>query len=101
MLIFQIYLLMRLRGFTLTRLGNRGVPLAPEFDGDDKTVSYKIENLEIQMRLNWYRFRSNCMNKNISVTPLFWDMTNLEKSERQNCLMSKFFIQILQEFAWV
>ena len=68
-----------IEGFTFTRLGNRGVPLAPEFDGDDKTVSYKIgKSGDPDGDLTGTDFEA-IANKNISVTPLFWDMTNLEK----------------------
>ena len=68
-----------LKGFTFTRLGNRGVPLAPEFDGDDQKVSYKIgKSGEPDGDLTGTDFEA-IINKNISVTPLFWDMTNLEK----------------------
>ena len=68
-----------IEGFNFTRLGNRGVPLAPEFDGDDKTVSYKIgKSGDPDGDLTGTDFEA-IANKNISVTPLFWDMTNLEK----------------------
>ena len=68
-----------IKDFTFTRLGNRGVPLAPEFDGDDKTVSYKIgKSGDPDGDLTGTDFEA-IMNKNISVTPLFWDMTNLQK----------------------
>ena len=68
-----------IEGFTFTRLGNRGVPLAPEFDGDDKTVSYKIgKSGDPDGDLTGTDFEAISKN-NISVTPLFWDMTNLEK----------------------
>ena len=68
-----------IEGFNFTRLGNRGVPLAPEFDGDDKTVSYKIgKSGDPDGDLTGTDFEAISKN-NISVTPLFWDMTNLEK----------------------
>ena len=50
-----------------------------EFDGDDKTVSYKIgKSGDPDGDLTGTDFEA-IANKNISVTPLFWDMTNLEK----------------------
>ena len=69
-----------LEGFSFTRLGNRGIPLAPEFDGDENKVSYKIgKSGEPNGDLTGTDFEA-IIKKNVSVTPLFWDMTNLEKA---------------------
>ena len=69
----------QIQGFKLTKLGNRGVPLAPEFKGDENSISYKIGksgppagNLE---GTDFEAIKTNF----ISVTPLFWDMTSLSK----------------------
>ena len=69
----------QIEGFKLTKLGNRGVPLAPEFKGDENSISYKIGksgppagNLE---GTDFEAIKTNF----ISVTPLFWDMTSLSK----------------------
>ena len=69
----------QIEGFKLTKLGNRGVPLAPEFKGDENSISYKIgKSGPPAGNLEGTDFEA-IMNKNISVTPLFWDMTNLQK----------------------
>ena len=65
--------------FVLTKLGNRGVPLAPEFDGDDNKVSYKIgKSGKPNGDLTGTDFEA-INNNNVSVTPLYLDMTNFEK----------------------
>jgi 5'-nucleotidase len=69
-----------LESFSFTRLGNRGIPLAPEFDGDENKVSYKIgKSGEPNGDLTGTDFEA-IMKKNVSVTPLYWDMTNLDKA---------------------
>ena len=68
-----------LEGFSFTRLGSRGIPLAPEFDGDENEVSYKIGksgppdgNLS---GTDFEAIKNNC----VSVTPLYWDMTAIDR----------------------
>ena len=68
-------------GFSFTALGTRGMPLAPEFNGTGDKLSYKIGKAgKPTGDLSGTDFEAIKANK-ISVTPLFWDMTNLSKAK--------------------
>ena len=68
-------------GFSFAALGTRGMPLAPEFNGTRDKLSYKIGKAgKPAGDLSGTDFEAIKANK-ISVTPLFWDMTNLNKTK--------------------
>lgn len=72
-----------IKGISLTRLGNRGIPLAPEFKGSETKISYKIgKSGEPNGDLSGTDFEAIKTGK-VSVTPLFWDMTNHSKLKGQ------------------
>ena len=72
-----------IKGISLTRLGNRGIPLAPEFKGSETKISYKIgKSGEPNGDLSGTDFEA-IKNGKVSVTPLFWDMTNHSKLKGQ------------------
>jgi 5'-nucleotidase len=65
-----------IEGFQLTKLGNRGIPLAPELEESEGKISYKIgKSGSPDGDLSGTDFEAIRSNK-ISVTPLYWDMTN-------------------------
>ena len=65
-----------IEGFQLTKLGNRGIPLAPELEESKGKISYKIgKSGSPDGDLSGTDFEAIRSNK-ISVTPLYWDMTN-------------------------
>lgn len=68
-----------LSGINLSRLGNRGVPLAPEFKGNGDKVSYKIGKSGppdgTLSGTDFEAIKNNC----VSVTPLYWDMTAIDR----------------------
>jgi len=67
--------------FSFTSLGTRGMPLAPEFNGSGDKLSYKIGKAgKPAGDLAGTDFEAIRANK-ISVTPLYWDMTNLSKKK--------------------
>lgn len=69
-----------IESFSLTRLGNRGIPLAPELEEEAGKISYKIgKSGSPNGDLTGTDFEAIRANK-ISVTPLYWDMTNHEKA---------------------
>ena len=68
-----------IKGISLTRLGNRGIPLAPEFMGSESKISYKIgKSGDPDGDLTGTDFEA-IRSAKVSVTPLFWDMTNHSK----------------------
>ena len=67
--------------FSFTSLGTRGMPLAPEFNGSGDKLSYKIGKAgKPAGDLTGTDFEAIRANK-ISVTPLYWDMTDLSKKK--------------------
>ena len=71
--------LSEIKGISLTRLGNRGIPLAPEFKGSESKISYKIgKSGDPDGDLTGTDFEA-IRSAKVSVTPLFWDMTNHSK----------------------
>ena len=68
-------------GFSFSSLGNRGMPLAPEFHGSGDKLSYKIGKAgKPAGDLTGTDFEAIRANR-ISVTPLYWNMTNLSKTK--------------------
>ncbi|MEC7513463.1 MAG: 5'/3'-nucleotidase SurE [Pseudomonadota bacterium] len=67
-----------IEGFSFTKLGNRGIPLAPEFKEEDGKATYKIGKSGTPVgELEGTDFESIRNNK-VSVTPLYWNMTKLD-----------------------